>query len=306
MRRKLVFVLCLAFAILSLPILLAAQGTSNSPPSGDWIRVRGGDGDFSFDVPAKHRLFYNESGFSVSQGSGDFLLRNVYFLTAFVDGALISAEVFEGNGGALDTVYSQDAFAKKGRKVRAIKIGEAKGKEVENRTDEYYSLRWFLRHRSQIFVLTAASRTGELPPMRRFLDSLVVGKAGSVLETNSTPIGKLNKTEVVVDFDLQTPRPDSAPTPKPEPNVKPTVIVRMTRASFVPEARESGVDGVIRLKLLVAEDGFIPKVTVNRQLPQGLLRQSLFAALRSKFLPREKDGKPVEATKTVEFSFGIR
>lgn len=304
-------VLRLGLALLLIQMPGAVRAFPSGTQAADWLRVRGEGGNYAFDIPPEHRVFYNESGFSVTEGSGDHALTKVYILSSYVDGVLISAEIFEGGPSAFGALYAQDAFAKQGRKVRDVKVGEAKGKEVENRTTEYHSLRWFVRNKSQIFVLTAASRTADMPVMRRFLDSFMVGESGSIPAERTTAINKLDPTEVAIEFDTDAPlstKPKAAPTPAqaPEPDVKPAVLVRMTHASFVAQARENGVDGIVRLKLLVDKDGFIPKITVSRGLPQGLLRQSLFAALRSKFLPKEKGGVPVSVTKTVEFSFSIR
>jgi hypothetical protein len=59
------------------------------------------------------------------------------------------------------------------------------------------------------------------------------------------------------------------------------------------------------LKIVFAENGFIPKIEATQVLPDGLLRQAVFAAIRIKFLPEEKDDIPQTITKTVEYSFAI-
>lgn len=65
------------------------------------------------------------------------------------------------------------------------------------------------------------------------------------------------------------------------------------------------VTGTIRVRLTFAKDGFVSKIVVLKSLPEGLLRQSLFAALRIKFLPKMKDGSPETVIKMVEYKFDI-
>jgi hypothetical protein len=52
-------------------------------------------------------------------------------------------------------------------------------------------------------------------------------------------------------------------------------------------------------------NGSIPDITVLKTLPEGLLRQAVFAALRTKFIPKEKDGLPIATKSTFEFGFHI-
>jgi hypothetical protein len=47
------------------------------------------------------------------------------------------------------------------------------------------------------------------------------------------------------------------------------------------------------------------QVDVVARLEYGLLKQAIMAAMRMKFLPVEKDGKPEPHTATIQYSFTI-
>jgi hypothetical protein len=278
--------------------------------NGDWIRVQSNHGELSIEVPTSHRVFFNARGFSVLGNARDDLpLKNIYLLSAYVDGTLISVELYDGSKAAKDELYEHDAFAKNGRSVREFKRGQIKIREIINRTDKYYSIRQFFSTATHVCILTTASRSGETKNMRRFLDSLAFeSDSNSLNAATATTFSSLKTTEAPIEFDkspIAVGDLGATNLTPDDPSVKPFVVIRIPRAPYVSLARDSGVQGTIRLKLELGPDGFISKVIVQRSLPAGLLRQSLFSALRAKLLPKEKDGIPIVANVTIEFGFNI-
>ena len=291
-------------------LMMVALGVQFSPAqtnSDDWMRVQSDDGEFSIEVPANNRFFFNADGFEVSQDQVGLQLKNMYMLNAFAEEALVSFEVYDCNKGAIQALFEHDALDKQGRKVNEIKVGELKIKQVINTTDKYYSIRWFFNTKKHGYILTTASRTGEVPAMRRFLDSLVMSTDAASSTQNSAVFSSLKKTDIRVELDDDAkPSPAKGSPPKtPDPNIKPYVMIRAPRASYVQAARDNRVTGTISLKLELGTDGFVPKLTVKRSLPQGLLRQTMFAALRAKFISKEKDGSPIVTFVTMEYGFDI-
>jgi len=288
-------------------VALGVQISFAQTTSDGWICVQSDDGEFSIEVPRNHRFFFNADGFEVSQGEVGLPLKNMYMLTGFTDETLVSFEVYDAGKGAIQALYEHDALDKQGRKTSDIKVGELKIKQVVNITDKYYSIRWFFSSKKHGYILTTASRSGEIQPMRRFLDSLVISTDASTSPPNATYFSSLKKTDINVAFDDGTnPAPaKSSPQKTPDPDIKPYVMIRAPRASYVQAARDSRVTGTISLKLELGADGFVPKLTVKNYLPQGLLRQTMFAALRAKFIPKEKDGVPISTSVRMEYGFNI-
>jgi TonB family protein len=73
---------------------------------------------------------------------------------------------------------------------------------------------------------------------------------------------------------------------------KPVLLNRPTPV-YPDEARRNNVQGVVRLRVLVGEDGLIKRVSVIAGLPDGLNEAAMKAAQKMKFRPAMNDGKPV-------------
>lgn len=277
--------------------------------SSDWIRIVSDDGELSIEVPAKHNFFFDPEGFMVGKNESEHELKNVCMLTAYYNGTLISFEAFDGDKAAFQALYDDDAYDDEGRRTTEKKIGDIKIKEVRNSTKDHYAVRRFIRTDKHIYILTAATRSGESSEMNRFLDSVKMGASNSVSSDVAVKLSQLRSQNPKISFDERkaTTTPAKAPVSKQiqDPSIKPAVTVRATRVSYVPAARDHQVQGTIILKLKVNEDGAITEIVVLQSLPDGLLKQAVFGALRTKFLPREKDGVPVSVNKTLEFGFKI-
>jgi TonB family protein len=168
-------------------------------------------------------------------------------------------------------------------------------------------VRQFINTKSHIYVLTVASRNGETTELKRFLNSLVITDGASP-SNGGVAFSSLKPQQVQIKY--APPAPKTAPaspasTPSTDPSVQPLIILRVTRGSYLPLARKHDLQGTVALKVVMAANGSIPAITVVNSLPDGLDRQSIFAALRSKFLPKEKDKVAVNVTKTLEFNYSI-
>ena len=286
----------------------APQTTAESQ-SADWMRVVSDDGEFSVEVPSKHNFFFDSEGFTVGKDHNDYELKNVYMLTAFYRGTLISFESFDGNRAAYQALYDDDAYDDDGRKTSDRKIDSIKIKEVRNTTKDHFVVRQFIKTDKRIYVLTAATRSADSVELHRFLDSLrISASAGGTGE--ETKFSQMRPQNPKISFEDRNKANSSStvgltskqPT---DPSIKHAVTIRATRVSYVPLARDHRVNGNVVLKLKVSEDGAITEVIVLESLPDGLVKQAIFGALRTKFLPKEKDGVPVSVYKTLEFGFHI-
>ncbi|MCA1624562.1 MAG: energy transducer TonB [Acidobacteria bacterium] len=310
MKNK--FILTL-FGIVLFSTLINAQNQT-----ADWIRVQSDNGEFSIEVPAEYGFFADKDGFSVSFNSGTYFLQQMKMLNAFREKTLISVESYRANKSALDIIRERDNFRKEGESSE-IKRGDFRIKQIVMRNNGVYSVRQYFNSKNYVYILTAASRNSETPTLRRFLDSLIFKFTDSKTNqaTPSEPqvktvlISALKLTAIEIDTNLKPlPKPDNSakdlavPTTKVE-NSQPVVILYKPPPSFTEAARMTREQGVIRLRLDFSRDGYISKIAILNSLKEGLLRQGVFAALRIKFLPQEKDGEPQTVTKVVEYSFDI-
>lgn len=97
---------------------------------------------------------------------------------------------------------------------------------------------------------------------------------------------------------------DTAPQ-APQPGVTPYRIFAKPRASYTDAARSSGVQGTIRVAVLLGASGKVESVMFLKRLGYGLEREVLKAARAIRFDPKMVNGKPVPVVVTVEYGFSI-
>ena len=83
------------------------------------------------------------------------------------------------------------------------------------------------------------------------------------------------------------------------------VITAKPRPSYTKEARRNGVQGFVRLKVLLSAHGKIARVRVVKGLPAGLTENGIRAACKMEFKPAVKDGQPVAQWLTAEYVFRL-
>ncbi len=273
----------------------------------EWIRVQSNNGEFSIEVPTKHNFFYDKNGFIVSDYPSRFEVKEMNMLNAYPEKTLVSFESYKADKKALDIMRKQDS--RKG-KSSEFERENYNFKQVVIKTDKSYTVRQYFNSKSYIYVLTASSREGETQIMKRFLDSLVFNPNTTQLNPKAIQFANLKVTTLELD---PNPPPIKAadkssvsePMPPKDKNALPVLILIKQIPAFTDAARLTRGDGLIRLRPTFSADGSITKVELHKTLGEGLLRQAVFAALRIKFLPEEKNGKPQAVTKTVEYSFSI-
>jgi len=74
---------------------------------------------------------------------------------------------------------------------------------------------------------------------------------------------------------------------------------------YTDEARQKGIEGTIRLRIVLSSDGQVRHILVVKGLGGGLTQTALEAARGIKFTPATKDGRPVSQFVIVEYNFDI-
>jgi hypothetical protein len=302
MNKLFLFFVCFAVILFT--------NTISQAQTNDWVRVSSDDGEFSIEVPAKYNFFYDKVGVFTSKDRNNYKLQNMYLLNAFADGALLSFERYESKKGGLDALYQQEEWSAKSQNIEfsEIKTNGTITRQTITKTDKSYCLRYYFNSKSHIYVLTVASKDSANPTIKRFLDSLVFKPDSKEKpDTNSILFSNLKVTPVIIsqtvsdEKDTKTPSPNLADSQGKES----LIVIKKPTAGYTDSARMKQIQGAIQVRAAFNENGFTPKMEVIKSLPEGLLRQALFAILRIKFLPQIKDGKPESVTKIVEYRFSI-
>jgi hypothetical protein len=292
--------LLLAIAILSFQQTFFAQQNQ----SAEWIRVEHESGEFSIEIPVKHNYFFNKDGFLASRDRDTYDIKEMHQVNAFSEKTLLSVESYKASKGALMAMYD---ILEKERELRVIKINGFDAKQHIYRKDNTYSATIFFHSKKHIYIVTAASRYGETPIIKRFFDSINfnpdIKKASAA---GIVPFSALRSSEPSISITNEKPKepPKQSNVPK---GIDPEAVILISKSkpSYTDAARMNRVQGTIRAKVEFSQEGYISKINFTQTLPEGLLRQALFAILRIKFLPKEKNGVPETITRTVEYSFSI-
>lgn len=304
MKKNFVLFVFLLFLISFSQSVIFAKTDSDEK----WIRVRSDNGEFSIEIPVKHNYFHDNDGLLVSDRYNNYSLKKMDMLNAFQNNTLLSFESYEAKKKALESIYEMDKSNVQDTKTTTIRRGNATIKQLVIKTDIYFCVRQYFSSKNSIYVLTAATRNEENETMKRFLDSLIFNPDSK--ETPNTTITaytslKITAVNLIASKKENENTPvNSAAAPIKKEKSK-LVLISKPRCSYTDAARMKAVQGIIRMRINFAEDGFIPDIEIIEGLPEGLLRQAIFAALRMKFIPDEKDGEAVPLKRVVEYSFTI-
>lgn len=299
--------------ILFLTAIFVGHAFSQAPVADGWVRVQSDDREFSIEVPARSIFCVDKDGFSIAKNSENFGLKDMKMLNSFDGVNLLSFEIYNATHRALDVMYGEDINNKSDVTASEIKRQGYSIKEFIQKTDKFYLIRRYFYSKNNIYILTAGSRMGETESMRRFLDSMVFDPVSpSAALPGARSLSSLKATGVTVDFDLNRKLPKTpvklGPDPKTLPKddtLKPLTIFVKPHADYVDAARMKAVAGTILLLASFTSDGFVKKMVIEKALPEGLLRQAIFAVMRLKYFPQEKDGKPESVDRRIEYTFSI-
>ena len=93
---------------------------------------------------------------------------------------------------------------------------------------------------------------------------------------------------------------------KDDPAYQKAKLLNRSDPNYTEEARREGVQGIVRLAVLISEKGEVSSVLVFSRLGYGLDEEAVKAARKLKFTPASKDGKPVPFWSVVIVEFNIR
>ncbi len=308
MKRKIFCVLVLLLC----SICVYSQQPQPSPTSADtnneWFRVRSDDGDFSIEIPAKYSYFYDKDGISFSESSNTYMLKKMQMINAFHENTLVSVESYETGKDALKGLFESDKFYPKERVVSDFKRDKTQINQLVVKTEDYYCVRQYFASKNRIYILTAASRNGETVVLKKFLESLTLTSDEQEIKDDKAVLFSTLKQSFI---NITTKKNKNKTIKKTNENkesedkISTLLIVRKPRPSYTMAARMNGVQGDIQLRLKFDENGYIPEINIVEDLPKGLMRQAVFAAIRMKFLPEMANDKPRAVVKIVQFTFTI-
>jgi hypothetical protein len=286
--------------------LLLFTVTAFSQKAG-WDKLQTDDGELTLTMPAGcYSNFYNRDGISVyDRDSRDkFRLTEMRIISCYHDGAMLNVEIYQSARAKAAAKAMQKTLKIDGDELNVGKDFYAVGQVTIN--ENYVLEQRLAASDKRVYLITAASRQSSNETMQTFLDSVQLADEDAAVKTdgNSVLISKLeNRVPKVYKENELTAVPNSKPKAE-EPPRKKFIALKIAKPSYTEAARKYNTNGKIRLRLLFGESS-VTGLEVVRDLPNGLLREVIIAALRMKFLPEERDGKPVSTMSFIEYHFSV-
>jgi TonB family protein len=87
--------------------------------------------------------------------------------------------------------------------------------------------------------------------------------------------------------------------------IKRAQILAKPTPGYTEAARQAGVSGVVRVRVVLGADGTVRHVLVLRRLSHGLTEKAIEAARQVRFNPATLDGRPVSQYVVLEYGFNL-
>jgi TonB family protein len=101
----------------------------------------------------------------------------------------------------------------------------------------------------------------------------------------------------------------SASTPEvnknSNPNTRGIQILSKPHPGYTKEARKNNIQGTVMLAVTFKSNDKIGRVSVVKDLPDGLTERAIKAAKKIKFKPAKKNGTPYTVAKRIQYNFTI-
>lgn len=133
----------------------------------------------------------------------------------------------------------------------------------------------------------------------KIIESLSKSKPGIGIEVGEGSLVTLGDAEMP---GIQVPEPGTDTGTLPTWSL---ALAYKPRARYTEAARQTSLQGTVRLKVTLLSNGSVGAITKVAELPYGLTEQAIYAARRIMFLPKKVQGVNQSVLLTVEYSFSI-
>ena len=248
--------------------------------------------EFSILIPVHPNLYGTERGPYLEKNEA--VIDRMRTVTGCADGVVYIVEVYDTPNpkkaleGLLDYGYiSKDLKSN-------VTINGFKGKQVLHDGDGYYkNVRYFPTKR-RVYVIGVATRDKTNPAANQFLSSLKLGNIDPASTAGNLMLGNAS---LAVDS-------SAADVPDAVVNGK-----EITQKIVIVMQREpnpiNGADryGTVTLQALFSASGHITDIKVIKGLSAKVDQSAVETAKYIRFIPAEKDGRPVSQYLQIEYSF---
>lgn len=307
------------WVILFLPSIFFAQGENKEAP---WTRIESPKGDLTFTVPP------------------DFLIDNEgeeYRAIASRNKITMSVIIQAGGKAKARLVQMRQYAAKTEARVSRLNDGDSTteaqishftngdfiGDIYKYENEKSFSMNFYLASSKAFYIISVSTKNLANPALEKFVYSITLDNRPLVKQeiqpsqTEDTKISIVSlKTSPIITEALR--RKDAAKSEikydlsskgKPEEDVteysRSLIVLRKPKPAYTDDARQNGIQGAVKVNVVFRANGEIGEMTVLSKLDGGLVRNVADAIRKIKFLPAEVNGKSVDVSRIVEYTFTI-
>lgn len=179
-----------------------------------------------------------------------------------------------------------------------VTLGGFKGKQYRAQAEGATGVVQFFLTKNHVYIFEVIGRDEGSPSIKRFLASLSLG--GKVSQSDAASLSQNTEAADTASGDANENKifPGRDVTRK-------AVIISNPAPGYTSEARERAVSGTVVIRCVFSKTGEVTNLLVKSGLPYGLTEKALEAARQIKFLPAEKEGRPVSMYIQLEYNFNL-
>lgn len=286
-------------------LLFAADAFSQK--SG-WDKLQTDDGEMTMLMPADcSASFYDRYGITVYDRDyrDKFRLTEMRLISCYRDGALLNVEIYESIRAKSAAQVLRKKLGISGEELNVGKDFFAVG-QIEEKDDHTLARRIVAGDR-RLYLITTAARRMPNETMQIFLDSVRFASENTARkpDADAVLISSLENLVPEVVMEREASEKPSAAETSEDQTLKEMILLSIPQPSYTDAARKKRTTGRSALRLTFGAEGRITRLQIVLGLPDGLVRETVIAALRIKFLPPERGGAPISVTRQIQYNFGI-
>jgi TonB family protein len=206
-----------------------------------------------------------------------------------------------------------------------LQFGNFLGRKTTYVKDNRVTSSIVLAFKSKVFRFYASGKLEDKEVYEKFITSLLMdgrrpftSSVQMPVETRTLSTSSLKTSPEVLVALSRKPDKSQSPVIRSGPNStasitttaapdfsRPLLILRHPVSDFFGKASLRRYAGRVKLSVNLLSNGFVGDITVLSDAPKGMTDLAIETVRKIKFIPAEVDGKPVDFTRTFEYSFNV-
>ncbi len=271
-----------------------------------WETITTRNNEFAISMLSEFQVYNHSEPFYLKDGGAKFLEEHV--VTGYLDRVVMVVTVSrvsnpsQGLNELLSTSY------KRMKGWQDINLNGFKGKHYQSSERGYYRDIQLFVSKEHIYGVEVAAKDAENPVVKKFLSSLRLGKdavaqAADVAAKETAKTQTQIQTQTLLTVDGQPLKFEDFKDDNPK--LRKAIIIFKPSPFYTDDARQHQTTGTVLLKMVLSATGMVTDIEIVDGLGHGLSEKAIEAAKLIRFLPAEKDGRPVSQYVRVEYEFNI-